>query len=146
MRRGRRRFFKFIKRKRSSNVHELIREYLKSVPNNSNSLRALKAYFKFIGREDVVKSYKFSRWPRRMKYISKEDVQVSYYALRDVREKALFLFYATTGLKNEVLSLRKADIDRRLRIVIPKTHEVSRTKHSWIAFYFLFRNNIFPSN
>ena len=88
---------------------------MKSVPNNGNSLRALKAYFKFIGREDVVKSYKFPRWPRRIKYISKEDVQIFCYALRDVREKALYLFYAATGLrKNEVLSLRKDDIDRRL--------------------------------
>lgn len=109
---------------------------LKGVPNNGNSLRALKAYFKFIGREDVVKSYKFPRWPRRIKYNSKEEVQIFHNALRNIREKALYLFYASTGLrKNEVLSLRKDDINRRLRMVIPKNHEFSRTKHSWITFY-----------
>jgi len=117
------RFFKFIKGRGSSDCNDLVREFLKSVPNNGNSLRSLKAYFKFINREDVVKSYKFPRWQRRIKFVSKVDVQVFYYALRDVREKALFLFYATTGLrKNEVLSLRKEDVNRRLRMVIPKNH------------------------
>jgi len=40
-----------IEGKESSNVSDLVENYLKGTPNNGISLRALKAYFKFISRE-----------------------------------------------------------------------------------------------
>ena len=49
--------------------------------------------------------------------------------------KALFLFYATSGLRQkEVLSLTRKDVDFSKRMVTPNYHSGS-TKHSYVSFY-----------
>ncbi len=120
----------------SEDAKRVVRGYLKSAPNNGNALRAVKAYFKYLGHPEIVAGFKFPRWPRKIRNITKEDLQVFYHALNDLREKALFLFYASSGLrKMEVLTLRIDDVDFRQRMITPRNHGSSRTKQSFVSFY-----------
>jgi len=49
--------------------------------------------------------------------------------------KAIFLFFATTGLRRkELFNLKIKDVDFEKRMVIPEK-DSSRTKMSWITFY-----------
>ena len=55
--------------------------------------------------------------------------------MKEPMAKALFLFYATTGLRSkEVLSLKIGDIDFEKRMIVPKK-TTSRTKRMWVTFY-----------
>ncbi|MEM3046622.1 MAG: site-specific integrase, partial [Candidatus Bathyarchaeia archaeon] len=54
--------------------------------------------------------------------------------LNNDRDKALFLVYATSGLRNgEVLSLSR-DIDFATRALIPRNHS-GKTKFAWVSFF-----------
>ncbi|MEM2104733.1 MAG: site-specific integrase [Candidatus Bathyarchaeia archaeon] len=66
---------------------------------------------------------------------SKEQIKMGFEALSDDRERAIYLFFATTGLRlSEVLNLdRYEDIDFSLRAVKAK-HE-TRTKRAGVTFY-----------
>jgi len=131
-----RKFLNFVSEEGPSNVCDTVRKYLKHSPNNGNSLRALKAYFKFVGHEEIVKDFKFPRRSPKIRRVTQKDLQIFYSALRDWREKALFLFYTTSGLrKMEVLLLRMDDVDLNKRMVIPNNHKKSQTKHSLLSFY-----------
>jgi integrase len=56
-------------------------------------------------------------------------------AIDNLAVKTAALLLASSGLrKNEVLSLRKGDIDRELRCIIPNCHN-GETKHSGVSFY-----------
>jgi len=71
----------------------------------------------------------------KKKVPSKEELQQFYKVLEDDRERALFLMFATTGLrKSEVLNLKIEDIDMEKRMVIPKAHQ-GRTKRAWVSFF-----------
>jgi integrase len=53
-----------------------------------------------------------------------------------VKDKALFLLYATSGLRRmEILSLILDDVDLDKRMIIPKNHNGASTKNSWVSFY-----------
>lgn len=66
---------------------------------------------------------------------SKEQVRRGFEALKTARDKAIYLFYATTGLRRtEVLELNRfEDIDYKLRAV--KSKRDTRTKKAGITFY-----------
>lgn len=84
----------------------------------------------------MVRSFRFPKKPLKLKRIpSKEDLQRFYEALEKPIEKALFLFYATTGLrKREVLSLKLSDVDFNKRMVMLNCHN-GQTKQSYVSFY-----------
>jgi integrase len=129
-------FLTFTKENNTPHPRKLIRSYLKTVPNDGNALRAIKAYCKFIGREHLAKTFRFPQRVPKIRSITKHDLQKIYSALQNWEERASFLFYASSGLrKMEILSLRKNDIDRKQRIIIPKNHRNSQTKQSYISFY-----------
>jgi len=65
---------------------------------------------------------------------TKEDLRTFFDALESVDDKALFLFFASSGLRrNEVLNLQLSDIDHDKRVCYPN-HE-SRTKNSFFGFF-----------
>ena len=118
-----------------------IREYLKGLNGSSatykNVLGALKVFFRdFIGRSQVVASFKFPRQTFKPKHIlTKKQLQRFYNSLGSVKEKTLFLLYATSGLRrSEVLSLTPVEIDLSNRMITPGGHE-GETKKSWLSFY-----------
>jgi integrase len=121
---------------------EDVREYLKSLNNASsaqykNILMALKIFLRdFMNMPEAVVSFKFPHQVFKPKQIlCKEQLKQFYKCLETPKEKALFLLYATTGLRREeVLSLKPDDIDFAKRMITPNNHE-GETKKSWVSFY-----------
>jgi len=119
-----------------------VRDYLKRFKSYSpstyaNVLKSLKRFFRdFNQRPEVVSSFKFPDRPMNLKVVpSNEDLGKFYYALEKPIERALFLFYSTSGLrKNDVLSLQKEDIDFKKRMIIPRSDQ-TRTKRRWVSFF-----------
>ena len=119
--------------------HYLYKRYQHLKPSSyGNDLKALKRFFRdFLQKPQVVESFRFPRTPFKPKTIpSKKDLRDFYYALTTVKDQALFLFYATSGLRRmEILSLRYEDVDLERRMIIPKNHNGTSTKNSWVSFY-----------
>jgi integrase len=121
---------------------EDVRQYLKGLSSISsaqykNILMALKVFFRdFLKAPETVASFKFPHQVFKPKQIlSKEQLQQFYKCLETPKEKALFLLYATTGLRrDEILSLKLEDIDFEKRMITPDNHR-GETKKSWVSFY-----------
>ena len=102
-----------------------------------NTLSALKVFFRdFLAKPQLVESFKFPRPPFKPKHIvAKEQLQTFFECLELPKEKALFLLYATSGLRrNEVICLRPENIDFNNRMITPCVHE-GNTKRSWVSFF-----------
>jgi integrase/recombinase XerD len=123
-------------------ITEDVRQYLKSLKGISsaqykNVLMALKVFFRdFLKAPEVVSSFKFPHQVFKPKQIlCKEQLKQFYESLDTPKEKALFMLYATTGLRrDEILSLNPEDIDFSKRMITPDNHE-GETKKSWVSFY-----------
>jgi len=119
---------------------EDIREYLKGLKGEAtyrNCLAALKVFFRdFCNMPELVQSFRFPASQFKPKEVlTREDLRRFYEAIESEIGKALFLFYATSGLrKNEVLSLKPRDADLSKRMVTPQCHN-GNTKHSYLSFY-----------
>jgi integrase len=120
---------------------EDVREYLKNLKISTvqykNILMALKIFFRdFLKMPEVVESFKFPHQVFKPKQIlSKKQLRQFYDCLDTKKEKALFMLYATTGLRrDEILSLKPEDIDYEKRMITPNNHE-GETKKSWVSFY-----------
>ena len=120
---------------------EDIRQYLKSLKISSaqykNILMALKVFFRdFLKMPEVITSFKFPHQVFKPKQIvSKEQLEQFYRCLETPKEKALFMLYATTGLRrDEILSLKPEDVDFDKRMITPDNHN-GETKKSWVSFY-----------
>ena len=120
--------------------HENVRAYLKGIdkkPTYINTLKSLKIFFRdFLKRPQVIESFRFPKQVFKPKIIpSKEDLCRFYTAIDSVKEKALFLLYASSGLRRmEVLDSKKSDVDLEKRIIKPNAHS-GETKKAWISFF-----------
>jgi integrase len=114
-----------------------VRAYLKglngvSSATYSNTLKSLKAFFRdFLQRPEVAATFRFPSEPFSPKKIpSQRDLQRFFEAISSVKQRALFLVFASSGLRtNEVLRLEREDVDFGLRKIVPAKHE-SETKHT----------------
>jgi integrase len=121
---------------------EDVRAYLRSLDSASchtykNTLSALKVFFRdFLTRPQLVESFRFPRPPFKPKHIAaKEQLQTFFKCLELPKEKALFLLYATSGLRrNEVICLKPENVDFNGRMITPDVHE-GDTKKSWVSFF-----------
>jgi len=98
---------------------------------------ALKVFFRdFQEIPEVVSSFKFPHQMFKPKQIvSKEHLKQFYRCLETPKEKALFMLYATTGLRREeILSLKPENIDFGNRMITPDNNN-GETKKSWVSFY-----------
>jgi len=103
----------------------------------ANILKALRVFYRdYLGKPEIIEGFKFPNRPFKPKKIpSKNELQEFYKFLKEPLAKAIFLIYATTGLRRkEVLSLKIGDVDFEKRMIIPEK-DSSRTKMSWITFY-----------
>jgi integrase len=102
----------------------------------SNIISAFKAYFRDYKGLEFMNGYKHPSSPLKMKEeIEPGKVRRFIEAIEWLPIKTAALLLATSGLrKNEVLGLRKADVDRSLRCILPNCHS-GETKHSGISFY-----------
>jgi len=91
----------------------------------------------FLGRGDLVQSFRFPRLPFEPKVVpTKEELRKFYDCLTPHPAGVLFLLYASTGLRlSEVLSLRRENIDISGRMVVPSDAHSGNTKKSWISFF-----------
>jgi integrase len=100
-------------------------------------IKTLRVFYRdFIGSPELVDSFKFPNIPYRPKIIpSRDDLQKFYSCLDSSFAEALFLFYASSGLRKcEVLSLNVNDIDFEKRMIVPSNH-IGITKCSYISFF-----------
>ncbi len=123
---------------------EDIRSYLatfqdKSASTRANLLKSLKRFYcDFLKMPQVVESFKFPKRVYAPKVVpSKDDLQRFFIALTNDRDRAVFLLYATSGLRrSELLSLSLDDIDLENRLIIPKNaHTTSTTKNTWASCF-----------
>jgi len=123
-----------------------VRNYLKTFDGlsqyaYSNALKALKVFFRdFMKAGYLVESFRFPSIAYNPIIVpSKEEMQIFYGNLETTEERALFLLYATSGLRRtEVLSLLVNDIDFNKRMIIPRTgrnERTGRTKRMWVSFF-----------
>jgi integrase len=122
-----------------SDLRSYLKTYLSKHPTTyANQIKTLRRFFRdFLNKGHLVHSFKFPSIGYTPKIVpSKTQLQQFYTALDTNRDKALFLLYATTGLrKSEVVSLTLKDINRSQRMIFPNNHGHSVTKRSWISFY-----------
>jgi len=136
------RMLKTVSKKPDEISREDLRCFLKSLEKFSaatykNALMALKVFFRdFLEMPEVVASFKFPHQVFKPKQIvSKEQIRQFYTCLETSKEKALFMLYATTGLRREeILSLKPENIDSQKRMITPGNH-MGETKKSWVSFY-----------
>jgi integrase len=121
-----------------------LRNYLLSVKESvaastyKNVLSSLKRFYRdFLDCPQVVESFKFPQIPfKPIQVPTKKELQKFYYTLDSVRSRAVFLFYARSGLRSsEVLRLdRFKNIDFKKRMITPQK-EGNLSKHTWVSFY-----------
>jgi len=135
-------FLKVVSKNLSEVSREDIRSYLKGLNDGgtatySNTLKSLKVFFRdFLNKPDIVETFRFPRQNYKPKNIpSRETLKKFYEALFSKKEKALFLLYATSGLRRmEVLNLSIKDIDFQNKMIKPEPHS-GDTKKSWLSFF-----------
>ncbi|MCJ7761658.1 site-specific integrase, partial [Candidatus Bathyarchaeota archaeon] len=101
------------------------------------TLSALKIFFRdYLLKPELIESFKFPRQPFKPKHIlTKKQLQEFFGNLEKPKERALFLFYASSGLRrNEVIDLKHEDVDLNNRMITPCSHN-GETKKSWVSFY-----------
>jgi len=136
------RVLKFLNKNPCEISRDDLRLFLKSLDGYSrshykNALMALKVFFRdFLQKPELVSSFKFPHRVFKPKQIvTKEQIRVFYGALDTTKEKALFLLYATSGLRRqEILTLTPEDVDFEKRMITPSNH-LGETKKSWVSFY-----------
>jgi site-specific recombinase XerD len=136
------RFLEAVSKPPEAITVEDVRGYLKPLAEGNansygNSLKPLKAFFRdFMRQPEAVASFKFRKIALAPVVIpTKEQLRKFYQALRTPIARALFLTYASSGLrKMELLSLSKDSIDWEKRMIVPKCHS-GETKKSWVAFF-----------
>jgi len=117
-----------------------VREFLRGIDKPwtyKNALASFKTFFRdYLQRPEIVESFRFPTEPFKPKTIPKtEDLVRFYYAIETIKGKALFLLYATSGLRrNEILTLLFDDVDFQKRMITPNNHK-GTTKNSWVSFY-----------
>jgi len=102
----------------------------------SNIISAFKAYFRDYKGLTFMNGYRHPSGPLKFKE-EIEPSKVSHFieAIDDLTVKCMAILLATSGLrKNEVWNLRKSEINRKLRCIIPNCHS-GETKQSGISFY-----------
>jgi site-specific recombinase XerD len=99
----------------------------------NNYLCMLKAYYRDFLKNDYVNDFKHPNTQVKPKILpSKRELMTFYDALPSLKYKVVFLALASSGLR--ISELLDANIDRKNRIIIPKSH-TGNTKKSWISFF-----------
>jgi len=106
-----------------------------SKSKNKNILSAFRVFFREYIDTEVADGFKISNiGPKPTSVPTKQELQSFYEALDTPRDKAIFLMYASSGLRaTELVQLTMADIDEEERMLIPDKE--SESKQTWVSFY-----------
>lgn len=120
-------------------IRVFLSDFIEDYPNKSTystMLKALKCYFKKYLKSEITDSFRFPKIPYSPKRVpTKEQLQEFYQVLPSLKKRALFLLFASSGLRrNEMMSVKVEDLDLDGRIIIPAVHS-GNTKRYWIGFF-----------
>ena len=134
---------RFLKHSEGKINRDSIRAYLQSYLDKApktynNQLCGLRAFIsRFLKLPQLMEGFKKAHENNNhdVKLPTKEQLKKAFESLESDKERAIFLFYATTGLRcSEALQLNRfEDIDYKLRAV--KSKHCTRTKKAGITFY-----------
>ncbi len=120
-------------------VKEYLKDYLNRAPWTYNSqLVALRRFLRdYLGRPELIAPYRpapTNDIGAQVKLPTIEQIRAGFEAQICDRDRALYLFTATTGLRRgEILNLTRDAIDWESRCVMPNHH--TRTKRSGLTFF-----------
>jgi len=105
----------------------------------SNLVKAVRVFTRYLGCEQIGKSFKFPKIDRPVIIAkSKEDLQKFYYeGLERLDDRAFFLLKATSGLRrHEAKDLTLKDIELETGMVVPNNEEATLrgTKNTYVTF------------
>jgi integrase len=102
----------------------------------SNIISAFKAYFRDYKGLTFMNGYRHPSGPLKFKEeIEPSKVRQFIEAIDDLTVKCIAILLASSGLrKSEVWNLRKNEVNRKLRCIIPNCHS-GETKQYGISFY-----------
>lgn len=106
-----------------------------SQSKHKNIVSALRVFFREYVERDVAEAFKVPHVGARPTTVpSKEKLQKFYEHLINPKYRAMFLTYATSGLRSgELRELEMEEIDLERRMLTPDKR--SRTKQTWVSFY-----------
>ncbi len=116
-----------------------IQDYLSKIENKNtyrNNLSTLKILFRdFMRMSSIIDGFRFPKTMLSPKMIpTKEELQAFYNAIDNLRDKTIFLLFATSGLRmEELLNITSDEVDFKKRMLSPKSN--GTTKLTWISFY-----------
>jgi integrase len=134
---------RFLEHTKGIISRESIRSYLNTYINKSpktynNQLDGLRAFIiRFMNQPALMNGFKKAHvdyYDYDTQLPTKEQLQTGFNALNDDRERAIFLLYATTGLrKTELWKLTFSEVDFDSRCI--RSRHNTRTKKAGITFY-----------
>ncbi len=133
------RLLAYSKKRHSDICIKDIRQYLSLYKNNwsyANQLKGLKIFFKGYLKNPIMDDFEFPKRQFNFNHYmpSKKDICTFFDALEKTEDKALFLFFASSGLRrNEVLDLKINDVDLEREVCYPN-HQ-SPTKNAHYGFF-----------
>ena len=123
--------------------YETVRIYLeiyihKAAKTYNTQITSLRRFIRdFLQLPKLIMSFKMApvdEWAFAKELPSKKSIQLGFEGLEEIRDKAIYLFTATTGLRNgEILSLQKSKVEFDVPSVIPR--HFTRKKRSGITFF-----------
>jgi integrase len=119
-------------------IRDFLRPYCEKAPKTYNNIvDALRAFIKrYLQKPELMNGFKHSHVPSNYEreLPTKDQLQRGFAALDSDKERAIFLFFASTGLRRgEVWNLVKDDVDLETRCV--KAKHDTRTKRAGVTFY-----------
>lgn len=119
-------------------VREFLKLYVDNAPRTYNNIiDALKAFVgRYLQRADLLNGLKHTYVPENYEQLlpTKEQLKKGFEALDTYKERAIYLFLATSGLRrSEALNLTMDDVDSDTRCV--KAKHDTRTKRAGVTFY-----------
>ncbi len=117
-----------------------IQGYLAKLNSNTyrNHLSLLNVYIRdYEKHHELAEGLRFSRVQYSPKSTpAMEDLKRFHVAIKDSKDRAMFLLYAASGLmRHEILGFRAADVDLERRILRPKRTGARAAMHTWMNFF-----------
>jgi len=120
-------------------LRSYLNSYLGKAPKTyNNQLDGLRAFIcRFMRQPLLMQGFKKAHvdyYNREVQLPTKKQLQKAFSALKDDRERAIFLLYASSGLRrSELLKLTFEEVDFDLRCI--RSRNNTRTKKAGITFY-----------